>query len=99
MAKMTFSDMYCTYCGKKGIPVQRHNGRDREAGHLKKMFCIYCQQERNMVEIRNFGSGYTLFDFEFEYEHNNFDENGNRIMSLGELRKEFRDEETSKEFC
>ena len=71
------SDFYCTCCGHKGIPVIRKIGAERESGHLKKLFCLYCQEERNMVEIKNKGK-YTLEDFEIEYNEGNFI-NGERI--------------------
>ena len=86
MCLTTQSDMYCTQCGKKGIPVQRNKGRQREPGHLKKMFCVYCQKEQNMVEVKNFG-GYSLNDFLIEFENHNFNENGQRIMTYSELKQ------------
>lgn len=90
MAKMTFSDMYCTQCGHKGIPVQRNSGREREPGHLKKMYCLTCNKEVNMVEIRGFNKRYTLEDFLIEFENHNFNENGQRIRSYSELKKELK---------
>lgn len=77
------SDFYCTYCGHKGIPVIRKVGAERESGHLKKLFCLYCQQERNMVEIRNKGK-YTLETFEIEYNGGNF-VNGERVKPYGQF--------------
>lgn len=74
---ISLSDFYCTCCGNKGIPVFRTVGQEREPGHLKKIFCLYCQKEVNMVEVRSIGK-YTLEDFWIEYEYKNFDENGNR---------------------
>lgn len=71
------SDFYCTKCGNKGIPIFRIAGQEREPGHLKKLFCIHCQKETNMVEIKPVGK-YHLDDFWIEYEYGNFDENGNR---------------------
>lgn len=97
MAKMTCSDMYCTQCGKKNIPVQRNAGREREPGHLKRMFCVFCGKEVNMVEVRDFGVGYTLEDFRFEYENNNFDINGLRLYSLTDLHRLVRDREKERE--
>ena len=75
---LTFSDFYCTKCGNKGLPIIRSVGKEREPGHLKKIFCLHCQEERNMVEIRNVGK-YTLNDFWLEYEYGNFTEEGERI--------------------
>lgn len=86
MSNMTVSDMYCTQCGKKNIPIPRMKGKERENGHLKKMYCIYCQKQTNMVEIRNFGSGYTLDDFLLEFNMKNFDKDGNRKLSWSDFR-------------
>ena len=86
MGKMLQSDFYCTECGKKGMPLPRKEGQMREAGHLKKIYCLYCGRETNMVEIRPIGTGYTLQDFEDEMRYGNF-RDGNRILSLGEFKK------------
>ena len=58
---ISLSDFYCTRCGC----------------HLKKLFCLNCQDEVNMVEVRSIGK-YNLDDFWIEYEYGNFDEEGNR---------------------
>ena len=71
------SDFYCTCCGNKGIPLSRTIGQEREAGHLKKLFCLYCQAEKNMVEIKPRGK-YTLDIFWKEFNQGNFDKDGNR---------------------
>ena len=72
------SDFYCTICGNKGIPIFRTVGQEREPGHLKKLFCLYCQKETNMAEIRSIGK-YSLNDFWIEYEYGNFTKEGERI--------------------
>ena len=64
---MLLSDFYCTKCGKKGIPVMRKQGQDREPGHLKRLFCLCCQEEINHAEIRPYGN-YRYEDFLEEYE-------------------------------
>ena len=74
--KLEISNMYCTCCQKKGIPIPRSR-RSKEPGHLKKIFCLTCQKETNHAEISE-NSKYTLEDFYFEFEHGNFDEEGNR---------------------
>lgn len=90
--KMTLSDMYCTQCGRKNIPVRRNAGKEREAGHLKNMYCIYCNKETNMVEIRDFGRGYTIIDFELEYTYHNFNEDGSRVMPYKEFLQKIKKE-------
>jgi hypothetical protein len=84
---MTLSDMYCTQCGKKNIPVPRKKSKERECGHLKKMYCIYCNKMTNMVEIRGFDCGYTLEDFNLEYTLHNFNKDGTRKLSWNEFKK------------
>jgi len=84
---MTMSDFYCSQCGRKGIPVWRRMGSEREAGHLKKLYCLHCQKETNFCEIRPFAQKYTINDFWLEYENGNFSPEGNRIMPFGEFKQ------------
>lgn len=79
---ITSSDFYCTRCGKKGIPIARRIGKQREAGHLKKLYCMYCKEEVNHAEIRPFGD-YNYEDFKLEFELGRFI-NGEKIPT-GEL--------------
>ena len=74
----SMSEMYCTKCGKKGFDIARKPSRLREPGHLKKLYCVYCNEERNHVEIREIYSDYNLEDFKLEMQYGNFDEEGNR---------------------
>ena len=73
----SLSNFYCTCCGNKGIPIFRVSGQEREPGHLKKLYCLFCQQEVNMVEVKPTGK-YSLENFLIEYENGNFDNTGNR---------------------
>ena len=74
---MTPSRFFCTRCGREGIPIQRKKGQEREGGHLKKLYCMYCKQEVNHAEIREIG-GYDVEDFKQEYNLGRFVD-GNRI--------------------
>lgn len=67
----TTSDFYCVQCGNKGIPIARKVGSQREAGHLKKLYCPYCKEEVNHAEVRPFGS-YNYEDFELEFKLGRF---------------------------
>lgn len=80
MSKHNFliSDMYCCKCANKGITIPRKVNHYKEAGHLKKLYCPYCKQEWNHVEIRPIYSDYTYKDFQLEIRYGNFDKNGNR---------------------
>lgn len=86
------SDFYCTECGHKNYPIIRTT-KEREPGHLKKLYCLYCRKETNMAEIRQGRNTYTLEDFEIEYKNGNF-LNGERKIPykqfIANLRKEKR---------
>lgn len=75
--KTILSEFYCVECGNKGIPIARRISQQREAGHLKKLFCLHCQKETNHAEIRPFGS-YLYTDFEEEFKLGRF-VNGNKV--------------------
>lgn len=85
------SKMYCVNCGNEGVPISRKNGHYREAGHLKKLYCVYCKKEFNHIEIRPMFSNYNYQDFALEKKYNNFDEEGNRkepyTIFKGNLKK------------
>ena len=74
-------DFYCTCCGKKGIPISRDKKEIRERGHLKILFCIYCNKEINHVEVVE-NWDYDSTKFEDEYNSGNFDSDGQRILPL-----------------
>ena len=83
---VVFDEFYCVFCGSRGIPVARCKGSEREAGHLKKIFCLKCKKETNHVECKPF-SKYTHKDFLLEFNNHNFDEKGNRINTYGKLKE------------
>ena len=74
---LTTSDFYCTECGNKGIPIMRRPGGQREAGHLKNLYCIHCKKEVNHAEVRPFGD-YDYEDFLREFTLGRFVD-GNRV--------------------
>lgn len=86
MRNMTESQMYCTECGCRNIPVQRKIGKEREPGHLKRMYCVNCNKEVNMVEIRPFGKKYNLEWFKLEFEMGNF-KDGKRVIPLHKFKQ------------
>lgn len=85
------SQFYCVFCAQKGIPIARKAGAAREAGHLKKLYCLTCSKETNHAECKEF-THYSHDDFLFEYSYSNFDENGNRKMPYGEFRNKMHNE-------
>lgn len=91
--KISISDFYCTQCSHKGIPLIRASGKEREPGHLKKLFCLTCQKEVNMVEIKPRGK-YTLDDFLIEFNNHNFDQEGNRKEPWEQFVRKVKIDET-----
>ena len=89
--KVDFSSFYCTNCGNQVYSLPRLCSKLREPGHLKNLYCIYCKEEHNCVEVRQFGK-YTYEHFKFEKEHNNFTETGQRIVPYEKLLKEKQNE-------
>ena len=75
------SSFYCTQCGNEGIPLARTLFQQREAGHLKKLYCSYCCKECNFVEIKPISTNYTIEDFRIEFEENNFTTEGERKIT------------------
>ena len=44
---------FCIGCGKEGIPLFRRAGFEKSSLHRKKLYCAWCKQTVNHVEIRN----------------------------------------------
>jgi hypothetical protein len=86
----TISEMYCTECGNKGIDIPRRAGQQREAGHLKRIYCLKCG-ETNHVEVRPFGK-YRYEDFLLEFKGKNFDSEGNRIYPYKIFKRQLGNE-------
>ena len=84
------SDFYCTQCGNKGIPILRKKGKEKEPGHLKKLYCLCCKDDVNMAEVKYNGK-YSLEDFLIEFKGGNFI-NGNRIMPYKQFIAEYKNQ-------
>lgn len=88
--KLFIDEFYCTCCGKRGIPIVRNEGRGRELGHLKKLYCLNCRADKNFVEVSPNSFKYSYQDFLFEYQNGNFTELGTRRMPYGQFKNEYR---------
>lgn len=87
---VVMSKFYCVLCGNKGLPVWRKTGNEREAGHLKKLYCFKCGKETNHAECKE-NTHYQFEDFQIEFEYGNFLEDGTRKQKYGELRSQIND--------
>ena len=81
------SRFFCTQCGKETISIARTKGKQRESGHLKKLYCLNCKKENNCVEIRGLFDDYNIEDFYFEFTNNNFDNDGLRKIPYNLLKR------------
>ena len=45
-------DFYCMKCGKKGIPLMRKKGHQYGKFHRKKLYCPFCKEEVNHIEVK-----------------------------------------------
>lgn len=87
--KQVVDEFYCTQCGKKGLPVVRRRGSMREPGHLKRLYCVFCNKEVNHVEVSPCGK-YTYEMFLAERKANNFNEDGERILTYKQALRKVR---------
>ena len=83
---------YCTCCGNEGIPISRVDSSMRETGHLKKLYCIHCAEEKNHVECID-GGKYDSNTFRLEFESGNFGSDGNRVLPLNQWMEELSADE------
>lgn len=81
-----FNEFRCTQCGERGIPIVRRIGAAREAGHLKKLWCLKCKKETNHVECKA-NTKYQVSDFEIEFKYHNFTTDGKRILPYSKLKE------------
>lgn len=44
---------FCIICGRAGIPLQRNRGFRKGQFHRKKLYCPWCHEMTNCVEVRN----------------------------------------------
>lgn len=85
MAYAEESQFYCTRCGNRGMKIPR-TGRQREAGHLKTLWCPWCKDTVNHVETREWTT-YEVADFRVEFENGNFTPEGNRKEPYNEFKQ------------
>ena len=53
--EFTISDFICPKCNhKQSLP--RKKGKQREKGHIKNIYCPFCKEKTQHVEIRAFDS-------------------------------------------
>ena len=61
MAKIEYHDFYCLNCGNK-YTLPRKSNRRKEAMHRKVLYCPFCKQEVNHVEIKSYAEREIFLD-------------------------------------
>lgn len=51
--KIVESRFFCPNCGKEGLNIYRIKGRQHGKFHRKKMYCPWCKNTLNFIEVRN----------------------------------------------
>lgn len=96
-SNLSASQFYCVKCGSQGIPIYRRKGRQREPGHLKKLYCLNCGCETNHAEIKLFLGDYDYETFLIEFKNGNFTEDGLRKEPYRQFRAKIRQERDKNE--
>lgn len=48
-----FTSFYCPACGEKAMELPRPKSLTRQAFHRKKLYCPWCKETYNCIEVRN----------------------------------------------
>lgn len=48
----TISDCYCSSCFNK-MYIPRSMDKQKEKGHIKEMYCPFCKEKRDFIEVRH----------------------------------------------
>lgn len=51
--RFDMSSFYCPKCGKKAMDLPRPRSLTRQAFHRKKLYCPWCRETYNCIEVRN----------------------------------------------
>jgi transcription elongation factor Elf1 len=51
--RFDMSSFYCPSCGKKAMDLPRPRSLTRQAFHRKKLYCPWCRETYNCIEVRN----------------------------------------------
>lgn len=54
LQKYESHSFYCLNCGRKGIPIWRNRGHLHSKDHRKALYCPFCHETVNHIEVRNF---------------------------------------------
>lgn len=67
--KYTIHSFYCPNCGKKTLDLPRSLSSQKESMHRKKMYCPWCKETLNQIEVKN---DQEYFNFKTAFERGDF---------------------------
>jgi hypothetical protein len=79
---------YCMKCGQKGIPLARKEGYQHKSFHRKKMYCVFCKQEVNHIECKNYEE---IMKFKEDFESGVFVDEAEESISYVRSERERKD--------
>lgn len=80
----TTHDFYCLNCGRRAIPIARHTGHMHGKFHYKRLYCPWCRNTVNHIEIR---TGEELKEFQEKYTAGEYKEEAERSIKECEESK------------
>ena len=69
---------FCINCGQETFSVWRGTNKLRKKNHRKKLWCIHCQKELNMVECRDIED---VLKFKEAFNNGEFKEEAEECLS------------------
>lgn len=79
---------YCMKCGRQGIPLARKEGHQHKSFHRKKLYCVFCKEEVNHIECKNFAE---VEEFKYNFENGVYVDEAEESISYVRAERERKD--------
>lgn len=79
---------YCLKCGQKGIPLARKEGHQHKSFHRKKLFCVFCKEEVNHIECKNYAE---VLEFRENFENGVYLDEAEESISYVRAERKWKD--------
>jgi len=79
---------YCMKCGRQGIPLARKEGHQHKSFHRKKLYCVFCKEEVNHIECKNFAE---VEEFKYNFENGVYVDEAEESISYVRAEREWKD--------
>ena len=78
---------YCMKCGRQGIPLARKEGHQHKSFHRKKLYCVFCKEEVNHIECKNFAE---VEEFKYNFENGVYADEAEESISYVRAEREWQ---------